>query len=336
MRVLFLGGTGNLSTACARLLAERGLSLTILTRGQRAAEPPSGVEHVKGDATHPEQLEALASRRFDVVVSFIAFDAEDVKRDVRAFSGRLSQYVFISSASVYEKPPRHYVVTEETPLANPYWDYARKKIAAEAALFEAHRATGFPATIVRPCYTYGESWIPTTSGTDYTVAWRMRRGLEVVVPGDGTSLWTLTHASDFARGLLGLFGQKGAIGEAFHITSDEVLTWNQLHETIARVLGVPARIVHVPSDVIARLDARRGASLLGDKAWSLVFDNSKLRRLVPDYRARVPFEDGIRASIAWFEADAKRQRIEANETVERILSAWRRAMAALSEPRAQA
>ena len=323
MRALFLGGTGNLSSACARLAVERGLRLTILTRGQRVAELPPEVEQVKGDATDAQLLAALASRRFDVVVNFIAFDAEDVQRDVRAFSGRLSQYVFISSASVYEKPPRHYVVTEETPLANPYWDYARKKIAAEEALFEAHRAAGFPATIVRPCYTYGETWIPTTSGTDYTVAWRMRRGLEVVVPGDGTSLWTMTHASDLARGLLGLFGHAGAIGEAFHITSDEVLTWNQIHETIARVLGVEARIVHVPSDFIATIDARRGASLLGDKAWSLVFDNSKLRRLVPDFRARVPFEQGIRASIAWFDADPQRQRIEANETVERILGAWR-------------
>lgn len=335
MKVLLLGGTGNLSTACARLAVERGHELTILTRGQRTAEPPPGVEQVRGDATDPQLLAALASRGFDVVVSFIAFDAEDVKRDVRAFTGRLTQYVFISSASVYEKPPRHYVVTEETPLANPYWDYARKKIAAEEALREAHRAAGFPATIVRPCYTYGEGWIPTTSGTDYTVVWRMRRGLEVVVPGDGTSLWTLTHASDFARGLLGLFGQQAAIGEAFHITSDEVLTWNQIHETIARVLSVPARIVHVPSDFIAAIDARRGASLLGDKAWSLVFDNAKLRRLVPDFRARVPFEEGIRASIVWFEADPKRQRIEANETVERILAAWRRAMATL-EPRPQA
>lgn len=329
MRVLFLGGTGNLSTACARLAVERGLSLTILTRGQRAAELPPGVEQVKGDATDPGVLAALASRRFDVVVNFIAFDAEDVRRDVQAFSGRLSQYVFISSASVYEKPPQRYVVTEDTPLANPYWDYARKKIAAEEALREAHRAGGFPVSIVRPCYTYGETWIPTTSGTDYTVVWRMRRGLDVVVPGDGTSLWTLTHASDLARGLLGLLGHPGAIGEAFHITSDEVLTWNQIHETIARVLGVEARIVHVPSDVIARIDARRGASLLGDKAWSLVFDNAKLRRLVPDFRARVSFEEGIRASIAWFEADAQRQRIDANETVERILNAWRRAEAAL-------
>src|SRR5262245_50521111 len=187
VRVLFLGGTGNLSAACARLAVERGHSLTSLTRGQREVSLPAEVERLEGDATDAGVLDALAARRFDVVVNFIAFDEADVRRDVRAFAGRVAQYVFISSASVYEKPPRHHVVTEDTPLANPFWDYARKKIAAEQALREAHRAAGFPATIVRPCYTYGDSWIPTTSGTDYTVAWRMRQGLEVVVPGDGTS-----------------------------------------------------------------------------------------------------------------------------------------------------
>src|SRR4029450_11261001 len=185
---------------------------------------------------------------------------------------------------------------------------ARGKIAAEAALREAHRAHGFPMTIVRPSYTYGESWIPTTSGSDYTVAWRMRRGLPVVVPGDGTSLFTLTHASDFARGLVGLLGQPAAIGEAVHLTSDEGLNWTQIHEAIAAALGGEPRIVHVPTDVIARIDARRGASLLGDKAWSTIFDNSKARRLVPGWTARVPFAEGIRTSINWFEADASRQK----------------------------
>lgn len=332
MKVLFLGGTGNLSTACAHEAVAQGHSLAILTRGQQADRLPAPVERIRGDAADPATLEAVAARHFDAVVDFIAFDAEAVKRDVRAFSGHVSQYVFISSASVYQKPPRHYVLTEDTPLDNPYWDYARQKIAAEEALREAHRAHAFPATIVRPSYTYGETWIPSASGSDYTVAWRMRRGLEVFVPGDGTSLWTLTHASDFARGLIGLLGQPGAIGEAFHITSDEVLTWNQIHETIAEALGVTPRLVHVPSDVVARIDARRGGSLLGDKAWSLVFDTSKLRRVVPGYRARVPLAEGVRASIAWLEADPARQRTDANETVERVLAAWQRAMAALEGP----
>ena len=332
MKVLFLGGTGNLSTACAREAVAQGHSLAVLTRGQQADRLPAPVERIRGDAADAATLEAVAARRFDAVVDFIAYDALAVKRDIRAFSGRVAQYVFISTASVYQKPPRHYVVTEDTPLGNPYWDYARQKIAAEDALREANRTHAFPATIVRPSYTYGETWIPSASGSDYTVAWRMRRGLEVFVPGDGTSLWTLTHASDFARGLVGLLGQPGAIGEAFHVTSDEVLTWNQIHETIAEALGVTPRLVHVPSDVIARLDARRGASLLGDKAWSLVFDTSKLRRVVPGYRARVPFAEGVRASIAWLEADPARQRIDANENSERVLAAWRRAMAALEAP----
>jgi nucleoside-diphosphate-sugar epimerase len=330
-KLLLLGGTGNLSAACARCAAEQGLEVTVLTRGTRDAALPPGVARVRGDAADPATLADLARRRFDAVVDFIAFDAADVARDVAAFRGQVGQYVFISSASVYQKPPSHYLVTESTPLENPYWEYARKKIEAEDALRAAHRETGFPVTIVRPSYTYGESWVPTTSGVDYTVVHRMRKGLEIVVPGDGTALFVLTHASDFARGLVGLLGQPAAIGEAFHVTSDEVLSWNQVHETIARVVGVVPRIVHVPTDFIARVDARRGASLLGDKAWSVVFDNAKVRRVVPGFRARVPFAEGVRASIAWLEADPARQRLDANETVERILMAWHRAMAAMGE-----
>ena len=329
LTLLFIGGTGNISTASARLAAEEGHAVTVLTRGTRDVDLPASVVRVTGNAADLGTLSGLAARRFDAVVNFVAFDAPDVRRDIEAFRGHVGQYVFISSASVYRKPPPHYVVTEAAPLGNPYWEYARKKIEAEDVLRAAHRETGFPATIVRPSYTYGPSWVPTTSGSDYTAVHRLRRGLELVVPGDGTSLFVLTHATDFARGLLGLLGQSAAIGEAFHITSDEVMCWNQVHETIARVVGVAPRIVHVPSDFIARIDARRGASLLGDKAWSLVFDNSKLRSIVPGFRARVPFEEGVRASIRWLEADPARQRIDANETVERILAAWHRAMAAV-------
>jgi nucleoside-diphosphate-sugar epimerase len=329
MKVLFLGGTGNLSLACAREASIRGLDLTIVTRGKKRTDVPAGVTEIRGDIADASFVASLAAGGYDAVVNFVAFDAPDVERDVAAFRGRVGQYVFVSSASVYEKPPRSHVVTEETPLANPFWDYARKKIAAEDALREAHRTERFPMTIVRPSYTYGETWIPTTSGTDYTVVWRMRKGLEIVVPGDGTSLFVLTHASDFARGLVGLLGQPAAIGEAVHLTSDEVLNWTQIHEAIAAALGVEPRIVHVPTDVIARIDARRGASLLGDKAWSTIFDNSKARRLVPGWTARVPFAEGIRTSINWFEADASRQKIDANDTVERILHAWHRALAAM-------
>jgi len=329
VRALFLGGTGNLSSACVAEAVARGLEVTVVTRGQRADALPLPVERVRGDVADAALLDRLAARRFDAVLQFLAYDAEAVRRDVQAFGGRCGQYVLISTAAAYERPPRHYRVTESTPLSNPRWEYARRKIEAEAALAEAGAAAGLPWTVIRPSYTYGESWVPTTNGTDYTVVWRMRRGLEVPVPGDGTSLWTLTHASDFARGVVGLLGRDEALGEAFHITSDEVLSWNQVHETIARVLGVEPRLVHVPSDVIARIDPRRGDSLLGDKAWSLIFDNSKLKSVLPGFRAEIPFETGVARSIRWLEAAPSRQRIDANETVERILSAWRRAMAAL-------
>lgn len=328
MKLLLLGGTGNISTAVVREAVLQGVAVTVLVRGSRKAALPPSVETVRGDATDKDALASLARRGFDAVVDFIAYDAADVRRDVQAFRGHVGQYVFISSASVYRKPPQGYRITEETPLGNLYWDYARKKIEAEEALREAHRDFGFPITVVRPAFTYGEGWVPTTSGSDYTVVHRLRRGLPIVVPGDGTSLFVLTHASDFARGLVGLLGRSEAVGEAFHITSDEVLSWNQVHETIARAVGAEAKIVHVPSDFIARVDERRGASLLGDKAWSTVFDNSKVRRLLPGFAARVPFAEGVRASIEWLEADPARQKLDANETVERILAAWNRAMAA--------
>jgi len=329
VKLLFLGGTGNLSTACAREAVAQGHALTVLTRGVNPDALPDPVERVRGDARDPPALRLLADRRFDAVVSFVAFDAEDVARDLAAFGDSVGQYVLISSASVYEKPPRSYRVTEETPLGNPFWEYARRKIAAEEELRRAIAGGRLSATIVRPAYTYGETWIPTTSGTDYTVVKRMREGREIVVPGDGTSLFTLTHASDLARGVLGLLGNEAALGEAFHITSDEVLSWNQVHETIGRVIGVEPRIVHVPSDFIARVAPRRGASLLGDKAWSLVFDNSKVRRVVPGFHPRIDLATGLAESIRWFEADPERQRTEAEETVERILEAWRRAMSVL-------
>ena len=329
LRVLFIGGTGNLSMAASRLAVERGLELSILTRGSKAAELPRGVRSIVGDASDRGALEKLAAHEaFDAVVNWIAFTPEDVARDVAVFQGRVGQYVFISSASVYEKPPSHYLLTESTPLVNPFWDYSRQKIAAETALLRAHLERGFPVTIVRPSYSYGESWIPTATGVDYTPVYRLRRGLELVVPGDGTSLWTMTHNSDLAQGIIGLLGNAKAIGEAFHITSDEVLSWNQIYATIAEAVGAPLTLVHIPSDFIAKVDARRGASLLGDKAYSAVFDNSKIKRAVPDFVARVPFAEGIRRSVAWFDADPARQRIEANSSVEQILTVWRAAMSA--------
>jgi nucleoside-diphosphate-sugar epimerase len=247
---------------------------------------------------------------------------------VTALRGKAGQYVFISSTSAYEKPPRRHVLTEDTPLANPFWEYARLKVACEARVVAAV-AAGFPATVVRPCYTYGETWIPSAfGGQDYTVVDRMRRGLPIVSHGDGTGLWTMTSASDFAIGLVGLLGNDQAHGEAFHITSDEVLTWDEIYRTMARAAGATAEIVHVPSDVIAAVVPERAGSLLGDKAWSAVFDNGKIKRFVPDYRARVSFEAGMRRSMAWYDALPSRRGVseEQNRKIEAVIAAQRRAL----------
>lgn len=329
MRVLFIGGTGNISTECVRRAAERGQDVTVLTRGARTADLPARVARIVADVTdRPALRSVVALGGFDVVVSFLVFDAAQAQADVDEFTGRVKQYVFISSASVYEKPPRHYVVTEGTPRVNPFWDYARQKIAAEEVFLSAHRSRGFPVTIVRPSYTYGETWIPTSMGSDYTPVWRLRRGLPLVAPGDGTSLFTMTHATDFAQGLVGLLGRAEAVGEDFHITSDEVLTWNQIYEAIAEAAGASLRLQHIPSDFVARIDAKRGASLLGDKSWSLVYDNRKIRRLVPDFQPVVRFAEGVRRSVEWLDAHPERQAMDANATVEAVLEAWERRGAA--------
>jgi len=331
VKVLFVGGTGNISSECVRLAAERGLEVTVLSRGTRPVTlPPGRVAKVTLDAADGQAMvRLLTASHFDVAVSFIVFTAEEARAAVEVFAGRVRQYVFISSAAVYAKPPRHYVITERSGRANPYWDYARHKIEAEDVFRAAHGTSGFPATIVRPSYTYGDSWIPTSMGSDYTSVWRLRRGLPLVAPGDGTSLWVMTHASDFARGLVGLLGRPEAVGEDFHITSDEVQTWNQIYAAIAAAAGTGLTLAHVPSDFVARVDARRGASLLGDKAWSLVFDNSKVRGLVPEFRATVPFAEGVKRSIAWLEADAARQSLQANATLEAVLEAWSRVVPTL-------
>jgi nucleoside-diphosphate-sugar epimerase len=329
MRVLFLGGTGNISTCCVERALAEGHEVGVLNRGRRASPFGSQVAALVGDRDEPGALrEAAEASRWDVVVDFVAFRPAQLDAAITAFAGRTGQYVFISSASVYEKPPTRPFITEDTPLLNPFWEYARLKIACEERLREVHRGHGFPMTIVRPSYTYGRTWIPSGfGGQDYTVVDRMRRGLPVVCHGDGTSLWVMTHARDFAVGLVGLLGQPAAIGEAFHITSDEVLSWSRIYETTARAAGTEAQLVHVPSTLIAALLPERGGSLLGDKAHSVVFDNSKIRRLVPDYRPRVSFAEGIAESVAWFDADPARRNVNAamNEAIERVLAAQRRA-----------
>jgi nucleoside-diphosphate-sugar epimerase len=267
-------------------------------------------------------------------VDFLAYTPAQVDAAVGAFVGRAGQYVFIGTAAAYDKPNARLPITEDAPLANPFWEYARLKIACEESVRRAHRERGLPTTIVRPSYTYGPTWIPSGfGGQGYTVVDRMRRGLPVVCHGDGTALWVMTHATDFAVGLVGLLGRREASGEAFHVTSDEVLTWDAIYETIARAAGAEVRLVHVPSALIAALVPDKGASLLGDKAHSTFFDNAKVRRLVPEFQPKVSFAEGIARSIAWFDEDPARRIVSpaASDSIERVLANWRRAWEGLPE-----
>ena len=329
MKVLFIGGTGNISTACTRLAAEKGIEIFIFNRGQSLDSVRGQAQFIKGDIRDvASAADALKQHRFDVVVDWVVYQPQHIEADITLFAGRIRQYVFISSAAVYQKPPRHYLVTESTPLGNPFWQYGRDKIACEERLDRAHREEGFPVTIVRPSLTYGETWIPcAVGGHDYTVVDRMRRGKKIIVHGDGQSLWTLTHNSDFAKGLIGLLENERAIGEKYHITSGEVLTWDRIYKTIGAAAGVEPDLLHVPSEVIAAFDARTGASLLGDKAYSLVYDNSKIKRTVPGFEATVSFAEGMRRSLAWFDADPGRRTVndEANRLVDRIVERYRSA-----------
>ena len=331
MRVLFIGGTGIISTACTRLAAERGIDLTLLTRGRQAADLPAGVHTITADIDDPAAAaRSLENVSFDAVVDWIAFTPAHVERDLALFRGRTRQYIFISSASAYQKPPSHYLIAESTPLANPYWQYSRDKIACEEFLMKAYREEGFPIVIVRPSLTYGDTQIPLAVNSwlkSYTIVDRMRRGKKVIVPGDGTSLWVITHNSDFAKGLTGLLGHRQAIGHAFHITSDEVMCWDQFYRLTAEAAGVDAQLVHMPSDFLAACNPEKLGSLVGDKSASAVFDNSKIKRFVPGYCATTPFSEGIRRTIAWFDAELSRQVIDhdANGRWDKLIAAWERA-----------
>jgi nucleoside-diphosphate-sugar epimerase len=327
MKILFIGGTGIISSACSRLALDRGVDLFLLGRGKspRAADPRARYLVADGH-DGPSIARAIDSHSFDAVVQWIAFTPDEIARDVALFAGKTQQYVFISSASAYQTPPRRLLVTESTPLSNPFWKYSRDKIACEDALIRAYRERGFPMTIVRPSHTYDKTLLPPHGG--WAVVDRMRREAPVIVHGDGTSLWTLTHHADFARGLVGLLGLEAALGEAFHITSDETTTWDRIHHVLARAAGASARIVHVPSELIARYDAEWGASLLGDKAHSMVFDNTKIKRYVPDFAATIPFERGAQEIVDWYDAAPERRAVDPayDATVERILTAYARAL----------
>jgi nucleoside-diphosphate-sugar epimerase len=332
MKVLFVGGTGLISSACTRLAVERGVDLVILNRGSdpdRARGATTLVADIRDEAATER---ALAGQRFDVVVDWIAYTVQDIERDLRLFRGRAGQFVFISSASAYRKPLGDWLIREDTPLANPFWDYSRNKIACEERLLRAYREDGFPVTIVRPSLTYGDSQVPLNVNSwerPFTAIARMRAGKPLIVPGDGTSLWTITHNSDFAAGLVGLLGRREAIGEAFTIVSDEVLTWDEIYRQTAAAAGVEPRLVHIASDFIAACMPEMTGTLLGDKAVSAVFDTTKIKRLVPDFRAVTPYAEGIRRTVAWFDADSSRQVVdtEMDARWDRLIAVYERGLA---------
>jgi nucleoside-diphosphate-sugar epimerase len=312
LRVLFIGGSGIISSACCKLAVQRGIDLSALNRGRSRLRPlPDGVSVLLGDVRDSAAVaEALRDREFDVVVNWVAFTPDHVEADLERFRGRVGQYVFISSASAYQAPPTRLPITESTPLRNPYWQYSRDKIACEDRLVRAYREEGFPVTIVRPSHTYDRTSVPFYGG--WTVVDRMRQGKPVVVQGDGTSLWTLTHSDDFAKGFVPLLGSARVVGEAFHITSDDVLTWNLITTILANAAGAEPDIVHVPSDAIAAADSGWGDALLGDSAHSMVFDNAKLRAVVPEYVATVTLEQAAREIVGWHDEDPARQQVDAN------------------------
>ncbi|MFN8432074.1 MAG: SDR family oxidoreductase [Spirosomataceae bacterium] len=329
MKVLFIGGTGNISTPVSELAVAKGIDLYHLNRGNR--QPIEGVKILVCDIENEaESTQILKNHEWDVVVNWIAFTPEQVQRDINLFSGKTRQYVFISSASCYEKPPTNYIITESTPLKNPHWQYSRDKIACEDLLVKAFREQNFPMTIIRPSHTYYSVFPLTLAGwTEYTAVDRMRKGQPIVVQGDGTSLWTVTHARDFAKAFVGMMGRTAAIGEAYHITSDEVLTWNQIYTQLADAAGVKADIVHVPSRKIIQYADENGfeseeGGLWGDKSHCAIFDNSKIKRLVPDYVATIPFAEGIKETLAWFEADPARMIInsQTNQLLDGLIAKW--------------
>jgi nucleoside-diphosphate-sugar epimerase len=323
VRVLFIGGTGTISSACSRLALARGIELYLFNRGRTERPIPAGAHVLHGDVRDRASVEsALGDATFDVVVNWVSYTPEHVEADIELFGGRTSQYVFISSASAYHKPIPSLPITESTPLYNPYWAYSRAKIACEERLVRAYREERFPVTIVRPSHTYDRTGLPMRGG--YTVIDRMRKGKRVIVHGDGTSLWVLTHHEDFAKGFVGLLGNHHAVGDVFHITSDEVLTWNQIFAILAHAAGVEPHLIHVPSECIAAYDPEWGAGLLGDKAHSVIFDNAKIKRLVPDFVATIPYSQGAREVLAWFDADPARQVVDdgANHLMDAIIGAY--------------
>ena len=325
MKVLFIGGTGNISTPASRLALERGMDLYHLNRGNTKVVV-SGVKTILGDINKPKELSELAKHHWDVVVNWIAFTPDDIERDISLFKGKTKQYIFISSASCYQTPLSYPIITESTPLCNNLWDYSYDKIKCEDRLMQAYREEGFPITIVRPSLTY-DTVIPIAIGgfKEYTTADRILKGKEIIVHGDGTSLWTVTHADDFAIGFMGLLGLTQAIGHAFHITSDEILSWNTIYKILAESLGREAKIVHIASDFICKIEPSFTGTLLADKAESVIFDNSKIKTFVPEFKAIIPFATGIKRTLNWLDENPDRKviNVDKNDKIENVLNAYR-------------
>jgi len=307
--ILFIGGTGVISAAAAERAAALGHRLTILNRGQSGRPVPDGTEVLHADVRDAASVrEVLGGREFDAVADFISYTPDHAQTSMELFRERTGQYVFISSASAYQKPPTRLPIRESTPLKNPFWQYSRDKIACEELLFRAYREDDFPLTVVRPSHTYDRTKIAMVGG--WTDIHRMRSGLPVMVHGDGTSLWTLTHSKDFAKAFVGLLGRPQAVGESYTITSDEYLPWNQIYGLFARAAGVrEPELVHVASQTIAAHDQELGSNLLGDRSHSVVFDNTKIKALVPDYTATIPFADGAREIVAWYDSHPELQQV---------------------------
>ncbi|WP_274362897.1 SDR family oxidoreductase [Paenibacillus thermotolerans] len=338
MKALFIGGTGTISSAITKQLSEQGCELYLLNRGTQNVGLPANVKVIQADINDEAHVaELIRELSFDVVADFIAFHPAQLERDFRLFHGRTKQFIFISSASAYQKPLSDYRITESTPLANPYWEYSRNKIACEEYLIKQYREHGFPTTIVRPSHTYDERSIPLGvhgKNGSWQVAKRMLEGKPVIIHGDGTSLWTMTHNSDFAKGFIGLMGNIHAIGESVHITSDESLTWNQIYQAIADALGVKLNAVHVPSEFLAACSTQdyRGG-LIGDKANSVVFDNSKLKRLVPDFVATVRFDQGIKRTVGHILSNPEYQKEdeEFDHWCDKVIDSLQRALESIRE-----
>ena len=329
MKILFIGGTGTISMAITRLLAERGDEVYLLNRGSRTAELPENVKIIQCDINDEEDAaRKLDGMEFDCAGEFIGFVPGQLERDYRLLRGKVKQYIYISSASAYQKPPKSYLITEETPLENPYWEYSRNKKACEEYLMGLYRSEGFPVTIVRPSHTYDERSVPLGvhgKNGSWQVVKRIREGKPVIIHGDGTSLWTITHNSDFAKAYVGLIGDKTAIGEAFHITSDESVSWNDIYKAIADALGVELKACHISSEMLAAMgDFDFTGSLIGDKANSVIFDNSKVKAHVPGFHAEVSVREGIRRTVEYVLAHEECQKDDeefdkwCDETIEAV------------------